>query len=101
MYMDFEIDDEFYLKKDGKKAFIERKYGWAYKVDKSFTFAGLSRLVNETENHTFKLMSDYSHSTSFYTKFESSVFVEKMMYMFTNLYIELFQMISYLSLEVL
>lgn len=93
MYVDFGINEEFYLKQDKKKPFIERKYGWTYKIDKSFTFAGLSKFVNDTEHHTFKMMSDYSHSTSFYTKFESSIFVEKMMYMFTNLYIELYQMI--------
>ena len=43
MYMDHGIEEEFYTKskkKDSKKAFayIDRDYGWTYKINSNFTF---------------------------------------------------------------
>lgn len=92
MYVDFNISDEFYLSKDGKKPYIERNYGWTYKINNSFSFAGISKLVNETEYESFKIMSAYSHSTSLYKKIMSPIFMENIVTMFINMYIELYRM---------
>lgn len=94
-YIRFNISEDFYKKQPGeKKAYICKPYGWTYKVNKNFTFAGVCKLVGDAEYHGFQLMSEYSHGTSFYTKIGSSIFVEQMMNMFISLYIELYRMMT-------
>lgn len=100
MYVDLGICSDFYTKQNGKTPYNERNYGWTYQINKEFNFRGISKLVEEMENHSFKMMSTYSHSTSFYMKFESQISVDRMMYMFTNVYIELQQMIKLYCLDV-
>lgn len=94
-YKRLNISEEFYKKQPGEKsAYICRPYGWTYKINKTFSFAGVCKLVGDAEYHGFRLMSDYSHGTSFYTKLGSSIFVEQVMSMFVNLYIELYRMVT-------
>ena len=94
-YKSLNISEDFYKKQPGEKsAYISRPYGWTYKINKTFSFAGVCELVGEAEYHGFRLMSDYSHGTSFYIKLGSSIFVEQMMSMFVSLYIELYRMVT-------
>lgn len=97
LYHDFDISEDFYVKQGDKKAYIQRPYGWTYKINtnKQFTFENICKLVDsDAEYHGFSLMSDYSHGTSFYTKMHSSVFVGDMMVMFVNLYMNLYRMVT-------
>ena len=76
MYMDHGIEEEFYTKskkKDSKKAFayIDRDYGWTYKINSNFTFSGLCNLIDQREYRDFKLMSMYSHGTAIHLKIGS------------------------------
>lgn len=95
LYLRFNISDDFYKKQEGeKKSFICRPYGWTYKINTEFSFAGVCKLVGSAEYHGFQLMSEYSHGTSLYTKIGSSVFIEQVMSMFVSLYIELYRMVT-------
>ena len=97
LYEDLEIPEEFYVKQGDKKAYIQRPYGWTYRINsnKQFTFENICKLIDsDAEYHGFSLMSDYSHGTSFYTKMHSSVFVGDMMVMFVNLYMNLYRMVT-------
>lgn len=99
-YIRLNISEDFYKKQAGEKnAYICRPYGWTYKINKTFSFAGVCKLVGDAEYHGFQLMSDYSHGTSFYTKLGSSIFVEQMMSMFVSLYIELYRMVTLFCLD--
>ena len=76
MYIDHGIEEEFYTKskkKDSKKAFayIDKEYGWTYKVNNNFTFPGLCSLIDQREYKDFKLMSMYSHGTAIHLKIGS------------------------------
>jgi len=69
----FGIEEEFLVKnvKKGSKkpvAYIDKNYGWTYKVNNKFNFSGLCKLVNQREYSEFQLMSMYSHGTSIYLK---------------------------------
>ena len=97
LYENLDISQEFYVKQGDKKAYIQRPYGWTYKINtnKQFTFENICKLIDrDAEYHGFSLMSAYSHGTSFYTKLQSSVFVGDMMVMFINLYINLYRMVT-------
>ena len=48
----------------------------------------------EAGHHGFQMMSDYSHGPSFHMKMHSSVFVDDIMTLFVNLYIELYRMVT-------
>ena len=99
-YSTYDISEEFYTKQASEKvAYICRPYGWTYRISKTFKFSALSKLVGEGEHLGFKLMSDYSHGTSFYTKMGSSIFVGNMMGMFVSLYIELYKMITLFCID--
>ena len=93
IYKDYNIDREFYETTDGKKPYIDRNYGWSYKVNKKFDFAGMCELLDEGDYDDFKLMSEYSHGTAFHLKIFLSMFVENMYTMLSVLYIGLFRMI--------
>ena len=97
MYQYYDIDDDFYIKQEGHpNAYIRERYGWTYKINhnKQFTFENICTLIDcRAEYRGFQMMSVYSHGTSFYTKIHSPVFVDEMMTMFVNLYIELCRMV--------
>ena len=100
LYGEWGISQDFYVKQgNNKKAYIQKPYGWTYKihpnVQKQFTFEEVCKLVdNMTEYQEFKLLSDYVHGTSFYTKIHTSTSVDEMMFMFVNLYISLYRMVA-------
>lgn len=73
MYHNHDIEEEFYIKskkKGSKKAFayIDKNYGWNYKIHSDFTFSGLCSLIDQREYKDFKLMSMYSHGTAIHLK---------------------------------
>lgn len=98
IYENFNISEDFYIKQvDRKKAYIQEQYGWTYKINrnKQFTFKNICDLSEcSTEYKGFSLMSEFSHGTSFYTKIHSDVFIEDMMNILINLYINLYRMIT-------
>lgn len=80
-YDNFNIEKEF-LKKHpderDKRAYIERNYGWAYKVNNNkFSFNALCDLKKEYRYTDFGWASIYTHGTSIYTKLLKSVFEEQ------------------------
>ncbi len=95
MYKDLNISEDFYRRCDvGKNdrktlSYIERPYGWIYKISgkRRFSFAGLCDLIEDNAEYDgFGLMSEYSHGTSFYTKLQSSISVHNVMFILVNLY---------------
>lgn len=95
LYEEYNIDEDFYIRQEGyKKAFIDMPYGWTYKINKTFSFSGICKLVDEAEYLGFKLMSEYSHSTSMLAKTRALTSVEPTMGMFISLYIELYRMVT-------
>ena len=70
---EYGIEEEFLIKsiKKGSKepfAYIDKNYGWTYKINDKFNFSNLCKLVNQREYSDFQLMSMYSHGTSIYLK---------------------------------
>lgn len=99
VYRDHGIEKEFVeiTKKNssGKPyAYIDKNYGWTYKINKNFTFAGLCDLVDKRDYHDFKMMSMYSHGTALYLKICSSVSMDHIMSMISSIYIGLYRMIT-------
>jgi len=100
LYEDLDIQEDFYIKQPNrKKAYIKEPYGWTYKINdnKQFTFENICKLINDDGNveyRGFQMLSDYSHGTAFYMKMHSSVFVEDMMSMFVDMYINLYRMVT-------
>lgn len=87
MYLDYGINQEFYTKsrKNNSQrpfAYIDKDYGWTYKINNNFSFAGLCNLVNEREYKDFKIMSMYSHGTAIHLKMDSFASMD---YVFTML----------------
>ncbi len=100
---DWTIPEEFYSSpgkdKNGKKikSYIERRYGWTYKInfEQRFSFAGLCDLLDDKAAYdVFGLLSEYSHGTSFYRKLQSSIGVDNMMFIFVNMYWSLYRMVT-------
>ena len=100
---DWTVPEEFYRSpgkdKKGKeiKPYIERLYGWTYKInfEQRFSFAGLCDLLDDRAVYdVFGLLSEYSHGTSFYRKLQSSISVDNMMFMFVNMYWSLYRMVT-------
>ena len=100
LYKELDIQEDFYIKQPGrKKAYIQEPYWWTYKINnnKQFTFENICKLIGkegDVEYRGFKMLSDYSHGTSFYMKMHSSVFVGDMMTMFVDMYINLYRMVT-------
>lgn len=100
---DWTIPEDFYKSpgkdKKGKeiKPYIERLYGWTYKInlEQRFSFAGLCDLLGDKAAYDeFGLLSEYSHGTSFYRKLQSSIGVDNMMFIFVNMYWSLYRMVT-------
>lgn len=94
MYTDHGIEEEFYLKskkKDAQKAFayIDKDYGWTYKINSNFTFSGLCGLVDQREYKDFKLMSMYSHGTAIHLKIGSFASMDHIFNMLSFFYYSL------------
>ena len=94
IYSAYGIEKEFTetaRKNDAIKpyAYIDKNYGWTYKINKNFTFSGLCRLIDRKQYKEFKIMSTYSHGTSIYHKINRSVSEEQIMSMISSIYMEL------------
>lgn len=99
IYRDYNIEKEFIEKSKKREdqkpyAYIDRNYGWTYKVNKNFTFSGLCDLVDKREYKDFKLMSMYSHGTSIYPKIGGSVTMDNIMSMISSIYIGLYRLVT-------
>ena len=105
LYKELDIEEDFYIKQSGrKKAYIQEQYGWTYKINdnKQFSFENICKLTGDAgdvEYRGFRMLSDYSHGTSFYMKMHSSVFIGTMMTMFMDIYINLYRMVDTYCLE--
>ena len=99
LYDEYDIMSEFYESTDGKKAFIDRNYGWAYTINPSCTFHGLCECIKRKDYKDFKLMSEYSHGTSIYLKISTSMFMENMYTVLSCIYTELYRMVVIYCLE--
>ena len=100
---DWTVSEDFYMSpgknKKGKEIqpYIERLYGWTYKInlEQRFSFAGLCDLLGDKAAYDeFGLLSEYSHGTSFYRKLQSSIGVDNMMFIFVNMYWSLYRMVT-------
>jgi hypothetical protein len=100
---DWTVSEDFYMSpeknKKGKKMqpYIERSYGWTYKInpEKQFSFNGLCNLLDDKAAYDeFGLLSEYSHGTSFYRKLQTSIGVDNMMFIFVNMYWSLYRMVT-------
>ena len=97
--LSFDIPKEFIEKSKKKEtgkpyAYIDRNYGWTYKINKDFSFAGLCNLVDGCDYMGFKMMSKYSHGTSIHLKIGSSTSIDSIMNMVSSLYIGLYRLIT-------
>jgi len=103
IYEEYDISEKFYEKQPNrKKPYIKEQYGWTYKINdnKQFTFENMCNMIGKgTEYRGFKMLSDYSHGTSYYLKFHSSIFHDEMMGMFADMYINLYRMVTLYCFE--
>lgn len=89
-----EIDKIFFTKSAKKNsskpfAYIDKDYGWTYKINQNFTFRGLCNLVDDREYKEFKAMSMYSHGTAFYLKLDSFTSIDQIISMISFFYYSL------------
>lgn len=99
MYRNHEIEEEFYTKskkKESRKAFayIDKDYGWTYKINSNFTFSGLCSLIDQREYKDFKLMSMYSHGTSIHLKIGSFASMDHIFNMISFFYYSLNRLVD-------
>lgn len=94
---EYNVESEFIVKsKKGKSqkpyAYIEKSYGWTYKVgNKNFNFAGICKLVDIQNYEEFKYMSMYSHGTSLYFKMRPPVPEESVWNLIAGIYSGLYE----------
>lgn len=94
LYENLKIDKEFYEKGDKGKAYIDKNYGWTYKVNKEFNFKGLCALVNRNDYKDFKFASEFSHGTALHLKIGCSASIDRIIGMLLDIYIGLHRMIT-------
>lgn len=94
MYLEYDINSEFLKKREKRRAYIDSDYGWSYTINPSLTFKGLCDLLDKDKYTDFKLMSTYSHGTSFMIKIGFSTFMEHIMGIISGIYIWLYELIS-------
>lgn len=68
------------------KAFINEKYGWTYKINQSFSFTGLCKLVDPVDHHDFQFMSMFSHGANVYNKIFKDASIERILNLVSCLY---------------
>lgn len=100
---EYNISEEFLIKPEKtKKAYIDEPYGWTYQVNpnKKFTFKELCKLVKrETEYSGYRMLSVYSHGTTYYLKMGTSVFDHDIIPIFCDIYVNLCRVIEILCLK--
>ena len=75
-------------------AYVDKKYGWTYKINKEFSFNGLCKLVDPREYSEFKYMSMYSHGTSIYLKICESASMDHIMNTISFFYYVIVRLVS-------
>ena len=104
IYDEYDIEDIF-IKKSKKNnskkpyAYIDKNYGWTYKINEDFTFSGLCNLVDKREYNDFKMLSMYSHGTSLSLKINDSVFIEHIISMISSIHFGLSHLVSIYCLD--
>ena len=99
IYKEHNIEAEF-LEKTKKNnsprpyAYIDRDYGWTYKINSNFTFAGMCDLIDEREYKDFKHMSMYAHGTSIHLKISGFASMDNMMNMLSFYYYSLNRLVA-------
>lgn len=99
IYKDHNIEAEF-LEKTKKNnsprpyAYIDRDYGWTYKINSDFTFAGICNLIDEREYKDFKYMSMYAHGTSIHLKISGFASMDNLMNMLSFYYYSLNRLVA-------
>ena len=103
MYHRFGIGADFLEKGDKKKAYIDRPYGWTFKINSDFNARGLCNLLDhgEGEYHSFQLMSPYSHGISLRNMLSNSSSMEQIMSMLVSIYISLFRLVYLYCMEII
>ena len=81
------------------KAFIDRNYGWTYKINKNFSFAGLCKLVDPADYNDFQFMSKFSHGTDIHTKIFKDASIDRVLNMVSCLYYGLHRLVMMYSLD--
>lgn len=94
IYSEYNIDSEFYTAKEKETAFIDKNYGWTYKINNKFSFWGLCKLVEKNDYSDFKMLSEFSHGTSVYSKLDDSTSSERIMNIISCLYSTISRMLS-------
>lgn len=99
IYADYGIEAAF-LEKTKKNhsqrpfAYIDRDYGWTYKINSNFTFSGMCDLVDKREYKDFKHMSMYAHGTSIHLKISGFATMDNMMNMLSFYYYSLNRLVA-------
>lgn len=99
IYQHYEIEDEFIVvgKKSGFKtpfAYIDKNYGWTYKINKKFSFSGLCQLIDFDDYEDFRAMSTYSHGTSIHLKMGGFSSTDSIMNMFSFFYYAMVRLVE-------
>lgn len=99
IYCNHNIENEFIIKskkKEGQRpyAYIDRDYGWTYKINADFTFNGLCKLIDPREYSDFKLMSMYTHGTSIHLKISGFASMDNMMNILSFYYYSLNRIVA-------
>lgn len=97
---DLEIEPEFFEKPSKAKPYIDKAYGWTYKLntipkDERFTFKGLCSATGEARQNykDFKWMSKSSHGTSYFEKVVGHNGSEFIMSLISSIYINLYLLV--------
>ena len=99
----YHISEEFRRKQkqnDGSyKALIDKNYGWTYKINENFSFAGLCKLVDPVDYHDFQFMSMFSHGTNVYNKIFKDASIDRIMNLVSCLYYGLKRLVMMYSVD--
>ena len=86
------IDKVFIEGEADKKAYVDKSYGWTYKVKKAFNFEALCDLAKSPDYTDFKILCTYSHGTDFLTKIDSDTTHQDIMDLLTCFYLAIYRM---------
>lgn len=94
---ELDISSEFLEKRGDKRPFIELPYGWTYMLDEirkenRFKFKGLCDVAEGKQQNykDFSWMSKSSHGTSYFEKVSNYGGAERIMSLFSSIYINLY-----------
>lgn len=98
---ELKIEPEFLEKPSEAKPYIDKPYGWTYKLntipkDEKFTFKGLCSAVGEEQHNykDFQWMSKSSHGTSYFEKVAGHNGVSFIMSLISSIYINLYLLVT-------